>query len=370
MQLSQHIAHLLHRENYVVVPGLGGFVASPQHARLDPGKGLISPPSKHVLFNHKMHNDNGQLVQFVADMEKCSLQQAALKVENTVSKWKSALSKGEEVLMQGLGKMQRSADGKLVFSTFTISNFLIPSYGLEIASAKQIRVLDTGSSIKKLPNTKTETIVIEKLPVNYKRFKMVSVALIAALSLSAAYLYLLSFQPKVVHKAGINFFNVPLDTFKAFPEINGAEDLRRIQSQLEQLKDQSQKIDEVESQQKISTRQQEKVEPTNSQSTGEVAEQKPLEEQNDTSTEKQESTIQKSAQDTHYHVIASSLNDMKKVEQALSLYKSKGFEPIVIPYKSGRYRISIGYFASRDSAETFRRNIKNDNNIDGWILPK
>ena len=61
--LAKHIEAFLVRNNCVVVPGLGGFVAQMQPAFYDEQDGCYVPPKRSVTFNSILSINDGLLIE-------------------------------------------------------------------------------------------------------------------------------------------------------------------------------------------------------------------------------------------------------------------------------------------------------------------
>ena len=61
MELSGYIGDLLQKHNCVIVPEFGGFIANYKSAVIDTVNNRINPPSKSVLFNPNLVNNDGLL---------------------------------------------------------------------------------------------------------------------------------------------------------------------------------------------------------------------------------------------------------------------------------------------------------------------
>lgn len=370
--IQSHIARLLYTHNYVVIPGFGSFIGSGVKAKVSTHQLIVSPPKKQIVFNPELVQDDGLLVKTLAQSWGVDLNNCRETLDLKVSNWKKNLSNGKELVFDEIGKIFLNQQGKAIFRQFYVSNFLIPSYGLEIARAQPLNYLGVGSGYG-LTSNGPKTVVIQKLPVSYKRFKAVSIGLIVLLSVSAVYLSMLSFNPTLVDKAGFNFFDVPVDSFEQF-DVNSANEqpLEEVYERLEELiaLNEAQKELEASSNKEISTSEEPEpkdesdVDDANIETSTETASEPEV------LTENVEETTTETSQKSQYHVIVSSLDKLIKVNDAIKKYKVKGYDPIIIPTPKGGYRVSLGGFGSRDSAETFQKNISNDNNIDGWILKR
>ena len=376
--LSQIIQKLLHQHNYVVIPGFGAFVANYKSARINNASGTIHPPKKQLFFNTKLVDDDGILSNELAVNNTLPLAEARSILDHNVSKWKETLDGGGEVILKNIGKFHVSTKRNVIFTQFPVFNFLLPSYGLEIAKLQPVNG-EVGNGNYGLTRKRPETIVIEKLPVSYKRFRAISVALIVLLTGTALYLYMLSFHPKKVDEAGLNPFGFPIvapqeraeDSIRlqTLKEIN--EGVKKLNLQVQETKELD---NEPVEENKISTGEEESIvndstdESAEENTTLTSTEENNQEELNNSDNEIE--TVEKTTQPSEYHVIVSSLKSKETATKSLKQFIIKGFDPKVIEDANGKFRISLGGFATRDSAETFKNNISNDNNIDGWILTK
>lgn len=370
--IQSHIARLLYTHNYVVVPGLGSFIGSTVKAKISSHQLIISPPKKQIVFNPELVQDDGLLIQTLAESWGVDLNKARETLDLKVSNWKEKLSNGKELVFDEIGKIFLNQQGKAVFKQFYVSNFLIPSYGLEIARAQPLNYLKVGSGYG-LESNGPKTVVIQKLPVSYKRFKAVSIGLIVLLSVSAVYLSMLSFNPKLVDEAGFNFFNVPVDSFEQYdPNSSNDQPLEEVYERLEELiaLNEAQKELEASNNKEISTSSEPELDDENTENDSETESAKETDSESEPVLEESKVNTAEPTQRAQYHVIVSSLDNLVKINDAVKKYKVKGYDPIIIPTPKGGYRVSLGGFGSRDSAETFQKNISNDNNIDGWILKR
>ena len=81
MEITAYIKELLVENDYVIIPGLGAFVAGYKPAHTDDTQESILPPSKEVTFNRKLKNNDGLLVGTIASEEGISRFDALKKVE-------------------------------------------------------------------------------------------------------------------------------------------------------------------------------------------------------------------------------------------------------------------------------------------------
>ena len=372
MSINKHITHLLHFHNYVVIPGFGGFIAKEQPAKINVDGNIIHPPGKEIAFNTSLNTGDGLLLQELVKKDGLSYSQAEVEVQNLSAVWMKTLDLGRIVNIDGLGQLRRNVQGKIIFRQNSYSNFLVSSFGLETVSLPGLSV--SAGNEQSASVSKPQTIVIEQLPVSYKRFKIASLAAIVLLSISATYLYMLSFNPHVVDQAGLNFFKVPIIEDSELDKLNKTKDL--LDKTEEVLAETEESSKSVLKNAQASTVEDEPIAPSEDTTNEETDSQKAadINNTNPAQEEQQEEVpepIEPSPSQTYedlYHVIVSVISDENKIDGEVLRFRQKGYSPKVISTEQGTFRISIGHFATKDSASTFRQNILNDNNISSWIL--
>ncbi|MGB0429181.1 MAG: SPOR domain-containing protein [Bacteroidia bacterium] len=370
--IETHLKQLLYRNNFVVVPGFGAFLCKEIPAKFSSKGYTLIPPSKELVFNPKVTASDGLLAQELVINQKINYSAAENYIDHTVSKWKNDLATKGQFTISEIGLFRLNQSKRIEFRHFAHANFLMSSFGLEIARTQlAISNLIESPQPTKIPQAETKTIVIEKLPVSYQRFKRISIAAILVLSVSATYLYMLSFNPKAIDQAGLNFFQVPIIEDEDLEKLEAAKkEQELVKKVLEESAKSASKAQELQSLDTIIS--DSTVSAANITEPKESTIAEPTEPAISTEPEvidKSEKLTENSAESVMYHVIASSVKTEDQVKSEVSRLKIKGFEPVVIKME-GKFRISIGTFATRDSADVFKENIFNDNSIDSWILPK
>ncbi|MBP6611345.1 MAG: SPOR domain-containing protein [Paludibacter sp.] len=142
-----HIENLLVHNDYVVVPGLGGFILQYNPAVLE-GQ-VLKAPHKVVAFNALMHHADGLLAIEYSRSNQLSFREAQLYIENAVAALKFELSTSGRCVMGSLGVLHVDASGSICFEpskqasfipdNFYISDlFLTPKHKIEIQSKGHI----------------------------------------------------------------------------------------------------------------------------------------------------------------------------------------------------------------------------------------
>ena len=132
---------LLVHHNCVIIPEFGGFIAKRVSSQIDYEKGIISPPSKHLLFNRFLTADDGLLISSFVQSEREDYDAAKTKISNIVSALDKKLSNGEVLTFKHIGTLIRSENGNYIFKQDRTFNMLADAYGLselDFVSAQEI----------------------------------------------------------------------------------------------------------------------------------------------------------------------------------------------------------------------------------------
>jgi hypothetical protein len=156
MSIAPHIAELLHHHNCVIVPNFGGFIANYTSATIHPIDRRIWPPSKHVLFNPKLINNDGLLGQTIAETDQISYPQAIDFINDSVKKWQADLAKGKRIEIGEIGFLVQEK-GQILFEQNREINLLLQAYGL--SSIRFTSFAETGTE-------KTETTFPQEVVAN------------------------------------------------------------------------------------------------------------------------------------------------------------------------------------------------------------
>ncbi len=170
LTVDQLVGELLLRHNCVIVPSFGGFIAKKKSATIDYTTGIISPPSKSLLFNRQLINSDGLLVADLAYRNKISYEEATALVDQQVSDWNQSLNNGARVVIDKVGFLFLDGEKNICFEQDRFFNLLLESYGLgkvvflaeeDVAYAQQTVIQHQISEEKSAPvivlNTETSS---------------------------------------------------------------------------------------------------------------------------------------------------------------------------------------------------------------------
>ncbi|MEC8606277.1 MAG: hypothetical protein VXX92_03140, partial [Bacteroidota bacterium] len=103
VQLTKYIVQLLHQHDCVIIPDFGGFVAQYKPATLDSVTGFYSPPSKQILFNINLKNNDGLLTNQIAQDQDVSFTKATQIIADFVLNVKNQLKENKTFQFINLG---------------------------------------------------------------------------------------------------------------------------------------------------------------------------------------------------------------------------------------------------------------------------
>jgi hypothetical protein len=131
MEINKYIADLLNDFDCVIIPGLGGFVGSYQPARIHVVYHTFQPPSKKILFNVNLKQNDGLLANHIGQAERVSFTDANRKIQEFVESVYRSLKAGETLFFPNVGKIYLGSEGTLQFEQDPGSNLLAESFGLQ-----------------------------------------------------------------------------------------------------------------------------------------------------------------------------------------------------------------------------------------------
>jgi cell division septation protein DedD len=187
---------LLVKHNCVIVPDFGGFVSKRVSSKIDFDKGIIVPPSKHLLFNKHLTTHDGLLLSAYADQNGLSYVEAEGKLKEMVLNFQKELSSGKELVFPRIGVLKRSTDGFYAFSQDKEFNLLSDAYGLIKLEFDAVKVNkeEPEPSIQETPVVSTERIKTNPNVKSLRRKKLLRYAAAACLLPLMMYTFWIPFK--------------------------------------------------------------------------------------------------------------------------------------------------------------------------------
>ena len=159
------IGELLLKQSCVIIPSFGGFVSKKVPARIDYDSMRIFPPSKELLFNKQLINNDGLLINEYSSVNNISFDLASFEVESKVKEWQEKLSKKRRIEIKRVGYLYLNSEEKICFEQDRFFNLLLDSYGLE--SVKFF--IEEESKIEEIKDKKTSIKPIVSIERSYSK---------------------------------------------------------------------------------------------------------------------------------------------------------------------------------------------------------
>ena len=137
MNLDKYIEDLLYRNECVVIPNFGAFIASVNSANLN-NEGVFTPPSKSISFNKKIKKNDGVLANYIAELNNISFDEAMKLIKLNVSNFNNDILNKKDIVFSKVGIISIK-EGLTEFTSYTNINYLKDSFGLSSVSSSFIK---------------------------------------------------------------------------------------------------------------------------------------------------------------------------------------------------------------------------------------
>ncbi|HEY0029491.1 MAG TPA: SPOR domain-containing protein [Bacteroidia bacterium] len=174
MKVDKHISDLLYEHNCVIVPELGGFVGNYTPAKIHPTRHAFTPPSKSIIFNKNLKNNDGLLASHIVTVEKTNYTEALRYIDHFVAGVNEQLKKGAKVKIDEVGVLFLDVERNIQFEPDT-TNFLLEAFGLPQFQSPAIKRDAIAKRLEK-EFTDRSAIPAEKKKINVKRYVALAIA--------------------------------------------------------------------------------------------------------------------------------------------------------------------------------------------------
>ncbi len=328
------IINLLLDNDCVVVPGFGGFVAQYSSAKLDESTGFFSPPSKQVLFNKNLINNDGLLANKVAQVNNLSYKEANDLIIKKVKLLNLELQSKKQVNIKELGLVYLKND--IVKFKQNSENILSESYGLTAVNIKEFQRYNSEESSKTISINTSQT-------TNFGKWWIA--AAIVPIVFYSAWLPLktnLFTKNETFSYSDLNPF-----TFKkvkqTFPE-------NLIDSDIEIIND-----------------------DINSSSTKTItpsAQLNNLENPNKPVNSSVEESAVTTKVSKRFHLIVGCFSSKKNANNLVLKLRKSGENALELDIHKNLHRVSIASFSSKKEAIKYKKQLKKNHRISSWVLRK
>lgn len=334
--LGGTIINLLYENDCVVIPNFGGFVAQYLPAKLDESTGIFFPPSKQVLFNKNLINNDGLLANAISQNQNLDFEEANKFIINEVKLLNSQLETKKQASINGLGLIY--LHNNIIKFKQISENILGDSYGLGSVNIKEFQQTVITPTAKVIPFEGSPTQGLKKWWV---------AAAIVPLLFYSAWLPLktnLFSDSATFHYSDLNPFTFTKEK-KYFPE------------SLFNIKSPS----ITKNREDISIPKKPIFKPSLQLNN--------LENKNP-SVSISNDVIKSIDQKVKFHLIVGCFSSKRNANKLIKELNKKGNSAIKLDFHKNLHRISIASFSTKTEAIKHKNKIKNTQSISSWILKK
>ena len=136
--VEHYISELLFLHDCVILPNFGGFVGNPQSAKLNKTTGVLSPPSKQILFNANLKTNDGLLITHISNKEGITQEVAKNEVENYATKITDKLTKSKVLRIDKIGLFSLGREENIIFLQDSVNNYSLDAFGMKATHNKAV----------------------------------------------------------------------------------------------------------------------------------------------------------------------------------------------------------------------------------------
>jgi len=136
--VEHYISELLFLHDCVILPNFGGFVGNPQSAELNKTTGMLSPPSKQILFNANLKTNDGLLITHISNQEGITQEVAKNEVDNYATKITNKLTSSKVLRIDKIGLFTLGKEGNIIFLQDSVNNYSLDSFGMKATQNKAV----------------------------------------------------------------------------------------------------------------------------------------------------------------------------------------------------------------------------------------
>lgn len=178
--IIRHIEYLASRHECVIIPGIGGVLASCAPARYDAEAQMFMPPSRVYSFNAELRMNDGLLAQSVARANTITYAAASRIVQTETEAMLCQLTTLGELPLGRLGVL-RYADGAIEFAPFPTDRISVATSWLSPVPA-----VDVKAQARRVAGETDEPVRLRVSPWRRAARLAASVAVLAAIGFVAS----------------------------------------------------------------------------------------------------------------------------------------------------------------------------------------
>ncbi|NND94500.1 MAG: HU-CCDC81 and SPOR domain-containing protein [Flavobacteriales bacterium] len=378
MDLSSRISELLYHYDCVIVPELGGFVTEYRSARIDKLLNVIYPPCKDLRFNAQLKKNDGLLANAISRADSISHEEANSIIKNAVEQYFSELDEGKPVIFNKVGVLYLDSNKNIQFSPDTSVNYLLDSFRLKKVFAKPVApIVEHETPSVAIEEDEQELQLIEDEELNLREEEVKKEEEIPVISIDRK-----EKNPKRRWIAAAAL--IPLLFYIGFVGIRSdvindgtiqMSDLNPFISSTNSVYSERGEVSSVDfSENEIPARVAKTIPSTVDKQESETSEEEvaPVEEKVivEEATAVNTYVAPQAISLMEYHVIGGCFSEESNAQKMVDKLRTKGFEAFIIDKRRGLHRVAYGSSASRKEALELLLRVKEEEQIEAWLLRK
>jgi len=355
----KYISELLYNNECVIIPGLGGFISNKQSSKIIIGKNLFLPPSKKILFNSQLSNNDGILANYIAKKENISFKEANIIISQFVSRCNTAFEQKQKIRFPEIGILYKDENNIILFEQDNNYNYLSDSFGLTPFNSPMIKRKSSFERIDK--KIKTTPIKQKRRLLNKLKWAAVIVPIMA---IGTWTVFNIDYIENKYTKYAVYFAPITGDTVAKSRTLTTEEikkELIKKKQQLSKYNVNTTSILGTSSRTVIDAAAEEKSITTPVKTEEKIVEVPIIK-------NKIEKTTPINNSDNSYYIITGSFKAMKNANKHINELKQLGFKPKLLnKNKYGFYRVSAISSTSRKKALQNLSLIRDEDFPKAWL---
>lgn len=171
-KIVEGVKELLHEQEYVVLPGFGGFVTQVHFSRYLVEKNILTPPGKIISFNKQLRQNDGVLMLWLQNELQINAETALTHITEFSDYCQQVLKAKRRLTLDDLGFFYLDLEGNIGFEPKNDTNLLLDSFGLSPVILNELSKEDIVQEPEKVAEFIDRTAEITtkaELPVKRKR---------------------------------------------------------------------------------------------------------------------------------------------------------------------------------------------------------
>ncbi len=342
VNISPLIRELLLLHEKIVIPGFGTFTVSRRPAEINKTSGIVSPPSKDILFDERKRTDDGELAGYIMEKQQLSREEATKSITLLVKSAEEQLRLAGTTTIEGIGYLGRDKAGKYSFKPMKelvsrLNIFELPKLDIPVAPAVTPRTITPKPYVPPVVTDSEE-----------RRRWWIPVAIVVVLIGLSALVYFTGLYQRFTSHEPVVLVSTS-DSTEDDRLVFGNRDSSGTDTAQERI---SRELDQRTARDEALLY--------------EEAKNKPVE------------TIEKPApepvspgvpvvSEKGYHIIAGAFGVESNAIRQKARLEKKGFSPVLLPKRGNYYMVSLGSYGTKEQAADALRQMKERLDQELWV---